>query len=76
MTQQFDPTVKLSVTVTEANFILSALGSLPYNQVNGLITKIKADAEAQLQVYEPAEVVHDTSPVSVHEADEQIIPAN
>ena len=78
MTQQFDPTVKLSVTVTEANFILSALGSLPYNQVNGLITKIKADAEAQLQVYvdQPAEVVHDTSPVSVHEADEQIIPAN
>jgi hypothetical protein len=78
MTQQFDPTVKLSVTVTEANFILSALGSLPYNQVNGLITKIKADAEKQLQVYadQPAKVLDDVSPVSVHEADEQIIPAN
>ena len=78
MTQQFDPEVKLSVTVSEANFILSALGSLPYNQVNGLISKIKADAEKQLQVYvdQPAVVQNDVSTVSVHEADEQIIPAN
>ena len=74
MTQatKFDPIVNLAVTVTEANFILASLGSQPYNQVNGLITKIKSQAEEQLSA-KPQEVVE---PVLVHEPDEMVIPAN
>ena len=69
-----DVNVIVSMTVAEANFVLSALGSQPYNQVNGLITKIKDQAEAQLKALTAPKA--EDAPALVHEADEQVIPAN
>ena len=40
--------IKLDFTVDEVNYVLSALGSKPFAEVQGLIFKIKADAEKQL----------------------------
>lgn len=40
--------VNLKLTLEETNVILSALGNLPYIQVQSLIPKIQAQAEQQL----------------------------
>ena len=40
--------LKLTLTITEANLILKALGELPFRQVNDLVTKIHAQAQQQL----------------------------
>ena len=39
---------KLLLNVNEVNTILKALGNMPYNQVNELVTKIHAQAQEQL----------------------------
>lgn len=41
--------LNLKLTLDEANTILQALGSMPYAQVYGLISKINEQAEGQLQ---------------------------
>lgn len=41
--------LSLQLTTAEINLILGNLGAMPYNQVSGLINKIKAQAEPQLQ---------------------------
>ena len=40
--------IKLDFTVDEVNYLLSALGSRPFAEVQALIFKIKTDAEKQL----------------------------
>ena len=40
--------VTLTLTVDEVNYILGALGSRPFAEVQQLIFKIKQDAEGQL----------------------------
>lgn len=40
--------VTLTLTVEEVNYILAALGSRPFAEVQALIAKIKADGDAQL----------------------------
>ena len=40
--------IKLEFTVDEVNYLLQALGSRPFAEVQGLIFKIKVDAEKQL----------------------------
>ena len=42
-------TLKLELTVDEVNVILEALGSLPFQQVYGIIHKIHNQANAQLE---------------------------
>lgn len=42
-------TLQITLTLTEANQILEALGNLPFRQVYQLISKIQHQAEAQLQ---------------------------
>lgn len=43
-----EQTVSLQLAVSEANLILTHLGTLPYNQVANLILKIQAQAQVQL----------------------------
>jgi hypothetical protein len=45
--------VTLSLTVDEVNYILGALGSRPFAEVQQLIFKIKHDAEGQLTAPTP-----------------------
>lgn len=40
--------ITLTITIDEANLILEALGSQPFNKVYSLIGKIQAQAAAQL----------------------------
>ena len=40
--------IKLDFTVDEVNYLLSALGTKPFAEVQSLIFKIKTDAEKQL----------------------------
>lgn len=40
--------LKLTLTVDECNYVLQALGTRPFAEVNALILKIKAEAESQL----------------------------
>jgi len=44
-------------SVEEVNAILNALGQRPYAEVQALITKIKADGEAQIAAQTPAPIV-------------------
>lgn len=39
---------KLTLNVNDVNLILKALGNLPYNQVNELVSKIHAQAQQQM----------------------------
>ncbi|MGZ4058747.1 MAG: hypothetical protein ACXVPU_06965 [Bacteroidia bacterium] len=39
---------KLLLNVNEVNTILKALGNMPYNQVNEIVTKIHSQAQEQL----------------------------
>ena len=41
--------VNLSLTVAEVNAVLTMLAKAPFEQVFGLITKVKEQAEGQLQ---------------------------
>jgi len=40
--------VTITLTVDEANYVLAALGARPFAEVADLITRVKAQAEAQL----------------------------
>ena len=40
--------IKLELTLSEVNGVLSALGAMPYGQVFGLIEKIKEQAVPQV----------------------------
>ena len=40
---------KFELTLDEANLILAALGKAPFDQVAGLINKIKEQAQPQLE---------------------------
>jgi hypothetical protein len=40
--------LSFSVNIKEINTILKALGNMPYNQVNDLISKIHNQAQSQL----------------------------
>ena len=46
--------MNLQLTPTEIEFILNQLASQPYAQVHQLIHKIQAQANAQLEMNEPA----------------------
>lgn len=46
--------INLEVSVEEAQGILIALSKLPYEQVAGLIEKVKSQAESQLKKEEVA----------------------
>jgi hypothetical protein len=48
-------TINFSLTVEETNKVLEALGQMPFVQVNQLISKIHADASAQLMSSTEAE---------------------
>jgi hypothetical protein len=41
--------VQFNLTIEEANLVLGALGNLPFNQVSGLIAKLHAQANKQMQ---------------------------
>ena len=45
--------IKLELTLSEVNSVLSALGAMPYGQVVGLIEKIKDQVIPQLPVPTP-----------------------
>lgn len=52
------PTINLELTVAEVNVILRSLGKHPFEEIAALITRIKAQGEAQLaelQATAPAE---------------------
>ena len=40
--------LSFSVNIKDINTILKALGNMPYNQVNELITKLHGQAQSQL----------------------------
>lgn len=40
--------IQLSLSITEANMVIKALGQFPYNQVNELIAKIHSQATQQI----------------------------
>ena len=46
--QQAQFTIKLEVTVDEANFILKSLAKQPFDEVAMLINKIKTQGETQV----------------------------
>jgi len=49
MTEQAQqPTIKLELTLDEANAILASLGKHPFDQIAALINKIQAQAIPQL----------------------------
>ena len=50
-TQTTEPTLQLQLPVTEVNFILGLVGKQPYDQVAGLIDKIRAQAAPQLVTF-------------------------
>lgn len=41
--------IKLELEIAEVNGILTALGQMPYVQVNNLILKIQTQAQAQVE---------------------------
>lgn len=41
--------ITLTVSLEEANLILEALGNLPFARVYGLINKMQAQAQAQIE---------------------------
>ncbi len=43
-----DPVLNLSLSVSEINLVLNAMGNLPHNQVRVLIDKVTAQAQEQL----------------------------
>ena len=50
-TQTTEPILQFQLPVTEVNFILSLVGKQPYDQVAGLIDKIRAQAAPQLVAF-------------------------
>lgn len=50
-TQTAEPVIQLQLPVTEVNFILGLIGKQPYDQVAGLIDKIRAQAAPQLVAF-------------------------
>ncbi len=46
--------IKLTLTVNEANLVLTALGQLPYAQVFQVINKIQQQAHGQLNNQPPS----------------------
>jgi hypothetical protein len=48
-TPEEEASIILQVTITEANTILASLQELPHKLVHGLIQKLVAQAQAQLQ---------------------------
>ena len=46
---------KFELTLDEANLVLAALGKAPFEQVAGLISKIKEQATPQLAAVEAAQ---------------------
>lgn len=49
-------TIKIALTIEEANIILAALGQQPYLKVAGLIQKIQEEGASQLQKGSPEEL--------------------
>lgn len=52
--------LKFELTLDEANLVLAALGKAPFEQVAGLITKMRDQAQPQLAGLEQTQV--DASP--------------
>jgi hypothetical protein len=46
--------VTLTFTIDEVNYILAALGTRPFAEVNGLIQKIKSEGDSQIAAVVPA----------------------
>jgi hypothetical protein len=61
--------ISLLTTVNEAQTILNALSTLPYNQVSELIPRLKASAEAQIAKAASQEV----KALPVVESDESVV---
>ena len=59
--------IKFTVTIEEARTILLALGNQPFNQVFGLIGKLKEQAEEQIggNGQEPTEKTNSTEPSKI-----------
>jgi hypothetical protein len=53
--------ITLSLTVDEVNYILSALGSRPFAEVQNLIFNIKQQGEAQIKPDAPVQAVTDAA---------------
>jgi hypothetical protein len=47
--------ITLNLTVEETNVVLVSLGQMPYVQVNTLILKIQAQAQAQVEAAKASE---------------------
>jgi hypothetical protein len=47
--------LKFELTLDEANLILGALGKAPFEQVAGLISKLREQAQVQLPALEAAQ---------------------
>lgn len=45
--------IVLNLTIEEVNLILNALGNLPFNQVQALISKITLQGNSQIQEQKP-----------------------
>ena len=50
-TQTTEPVLQFQLPVTEVNFILGLIGKQPYDQVAGLIDKIRVQAAPQLVAF-------------------------
>lgn len=48
--------LNISLTVSEVNYVLSALGQRPFVEVSALITKIKTQGDAQCAVNDAAAI--------------------
>lgn len=42
------PTIKINLTVEEVNYILATLGQRPFTEVANIFTKVKSQAESQV----------------------------
>lgn len=58
-TQQKDPgpELNLNLYVAEINFVLASLAKAPFDQVEGLINKIRAQGQAGYAAYQQAQVL-------------------
>ena len=53
-TQTTEPVLQFQLPVSEVNFVLDLIGKQPYDQVAGLIDKIRAQAAPQLLSSSPS----------------------
>jgi CHASE3 domain sensor protein len=52
---QQEPVLKIEMTLSEANTVIQALAKLPFEQVVGLIQKVKGQGDAQMHAFQQAQ---------------------